>query len=74
MNDHVKNVCKIGQGNDCCRYLTMGSEGFECVKNSSVAATLDMRASTETMTAQADNCEGKSIEELKPKKVEQDGK
>ncbi len=29
---HVKDVCKIGQGNLCCRYLVVGKDGFECVK------------------------------------------
>jgi len=32
LSEHVKNVCKIGQGNDCCRYLVLGAEGFECAK------------------------------------------
>lgn len=32
MNPHIKNVCKIGQGHACCRYLLMGPKGWECAK------------------------------------------
>ncbi len=68
MNDHIKNVCKIGQGIECCRYLVMGSDGFECVKGSQLAFTLDTRAESKTMNARGNNCEGKSIKELNQKK------
>ena len=64
MNDQVKNVCKIGQGHDCCRYLIMGIEGFECAKNTSLKHALDLRVANKTITAQSDNCDGKTIQEL----------
>jgi hypothetical protein len=32
LSEHVKNVCKIGQGAACCRYLMAGPGGFECAK------------------------------------------
>jgi len=32
ISNHIKNVCKIGQGHDCCRYLLAGKDGFECAK------------------------------------------
>lgn len=32
MNEHVKQVCKIGQGPACCRYLLFGLDGWECAK------------------------------------------
>lgn len=67
MNTHVKNVCKIGQGNICCRYLIIGINGFECVKNTDMKAYLDARAAMETMVARADNCKGKTIIELNSK-------
>lgn len=25
------NICKLGQGADCCVWLVVGSEGFECM-------------------------------------------
>lgn len=67
MNEHVRNVCKIGQGNECCRYMVLGTQGFECVKNTDMKAYLDARVAMETMVARADNCPGKTIAELNSK-------
>ena len=67
MNEQVKNICKAGQGNACCRYLVIGTRGFECVKQSDMREYLDARVAMETMVARADNCPGKSIEELNKK-------
>jgi len=63
MKDYVKNTCRIGQGISCCRYLVMGPGGFECVKKTSLKATLDFRVASGTITAQADNCEGYTSED-----------
>lgn len=52
----LKNVCKIGQGKDCCRYITCGPNGFECEKHTSLKKTLDNSVSH--MVAKGDNCEG----------------
>lgn len=52
---YVKDVCKMGQGNDCCRYLVMG-KGWECAKETSMKELLDRRVSQ--MTAKGDNCKG----------------
>lgn len=57
--DHVHDVCKIGQGSDCCRYLTCGAKGFSCAKGTDLKAYLDFRVSCHTMTAEGDNCEGR---------------
>jgi len=61
LNDHIKNVCKIGQNNDCCQYLIAGPEGFECAKVSApeLIHILDERVRLNTIHAQGDNCEGK---------------
>lgn len=67
MNKHIKEVCKMGKGYACCRYLVLGTSGFECVKGHPMAVTLDERAEAGTMVARGDNCEGKSIEELNSK-------
>lgn len=32
LTDHLKNVCKIGQREKCCRYLFATATGFECGK------------------------------------------
>jgi hypothetical protein len=67
MNEQVKNICKAGQGNACCRYLVIGIHGFECVKQTDMREYLDARVAMETMVARADNCPGKTIEELNKK-------
>ena len=53
---HVKDICKIGQGYDTCRYLMMGIT-WQCAKlDSSMKATLDARG--DSMNARGDNCPG----------------
>lgn len=56
--DYVKTTCKIGQGNACCRYLTMAPDGWDCEKHTELAAILDARVAAKTIVAQSDNCEG----------------
>lgn len=56
--EHIKNVCKIGQGRDCCRYLSCSVKGFECEKLGALKDVIDNRA--KFMSAQSDNCEGVS--------------
>lgn len=67
MNEQVRNVCKAGQGNACCRYLVIGARGFECVRDSEMKAYLDARVAMEMMVARGDNCNGKTVEELNSK-------
>lgn len=31
-DNHVRAICRIGQGHACCRYLTIGADGWDCVK------------------------------------------
>ena len=63
MNKHVKNVCKIGQGADCCKYLVAGGKGFECAKHDpSDKAVIDANWS-ESNVAQGDNCDGKDFQD-----------
>ena len=57
-NEHMQKVCKIGQGKECCRYLTVSMVGFECEKGGELAAILDKRVAQNEMVAQGDNCEG----------------
>ncbi len=30
-DEDAKNICKIGQGADCCIWLVMGTKGYECL-------------------------------------------
>jgi hypothetical protein len=57
-DDWTRNVCKIGQGAACCRYLTMGPDGWNCERNASLKATIDERVAAGQFTARGDNCEG----------------
>lgn len=59
MNKAVEEVCLIGQGAKCCRYLLMGSKGFECAKNTDFKSILDDRVADNAMVAQGDNCDGR---------------
>jgi len=59
LTDHVKNVCKIGQNENCCRYLMAGGGGFECGKTDKRAKiVIDQRVEHGMFTAKADNCDG----------------
>jgi hypothetical protein len=60
MSEHVGKVCRIGQGHECCRYLMMGTKGFECAKVAEIGvkALLDQRVAEETMTPGAASAGG----------------
>lgn len=56
---HVLNVCRIGQGADCCKYLVMGAHGFKCMKiNESTKVLIDDNWVRNHHVAQGDNCDG----------------
>lgn len=55
----AKDVCKIGQGAACCRFLCMAPTGFSCEKEGQHSALLTRRAATGQMTAISDNCDGR---------------
>jgi hypothetical protein len=50
-------VCKIGQGSECCRYLTIGREGWSCERYSDLGRQIN--ANQSKMTAKGINCEGR---------------
>lgn len=52
----TKDTCLLGTGATCCRYLTLGPDGFQCAKLTGLRAYIDGRA--EQMSAKGDNCEG----------------
>jgi hypothetical protein len=57
--DFIKSTCKIGQAENCCRYLVMGSGGFECGRlDDKLATTIDQRADGGQMVAVSKNCKG----------------
>lgn len=54
---YLATVCKAGQGPACCRYITMGSDGWACAKiDPKLKAIIDTRQYA--MKAKGDNCEG----------------
>jgi hypothetical protein len=55
----LRSTCKIGQGAECCRYLTV-SDQFYCEKHTQLAATIDARVAAGTYLSVGDNCEGLS--------------
>lgn len=55
---YVKDVCKVGKGENCCSYLGMGASGWECLKESSLKATIDKKREQKSMNAMSDNCDG----------------
>ena len=51
-------VCNFGKGELCCKYLTVGVNGFGCVKLiPDLKTIIDNRTD---MTAKGDNCDGRS--------------
>jgi hypothetical protein len=56
---HAREKCKVGQGHDCCRYLTMSSGGWSCEKFGDFRRLLDQRVVDEEIVARGDNCEGR---------------
>ena len=51
--DDPKKTCRLFQGEKCCAYLVMGTDGFECIKGEDVLKeTIDMRLKAGTMNAQ----------------------
>lgn len=58
-DDHLKAVCRIGKGADCCRYIVGGAEGLECAKHQpSLKDQIDRRVLWGAFKAVADNCDG----------------
>src|SRR5262245_26451117 len=56
---HVLDVCKIGQGHETCRYVTMYKTGWKCGKvDPKVRALLDEPTRRARFIAQGDNCDG----------------
>ena len=54
--DHLREVCKLGQGPATCRYIVGQSEGLCCAKGALIQTAIDQRI--HLMQAKGDNCEG----------------
>jgi len=50
-----EDICKLGQGSECCAFLTVGSDGFVCVRmNTSFSANIFDRLKAGTMNAKGE--------------------
>lgn len=47
----AKEVCRVGQLEKCCAFLTMAPTGWQCVKRDSIAAVIEQRLESGTMKA-----------------------
>jgi hypothetical protein len=56
---HVDSVCKLGHGEETCRYLAMSANGWSCEKLGPMRAYLDNRVKNGSIRARGDNCEGR---------------
>lgn len=56
-DDHLKDVCKMGQGAECCAWLYVDGSGFQCAK-ANTPMMLSIIPRLEHMTAKGDNCGG----------------
>lgn len=57
---HVLEVCQPAT-TECCAYLAVSSDGWECCKISSLRSAIDLRLSEGTMRATGDNCPGRDL-------------
>jgi len=57
--DHIKNVCKLGKGVKCCKYLVGGAKGLECMRiDEANKKVIDDNWNQVEHIAQGDNCRG----------------
>jgi hypothetical protein len=61
MKQEIIDICKIGQGKDCCKFFLASSLGFECAKKDETLKTYIENNWDSTKVAQGDNCEGKFL-------------
>lgn len=59
-NKHVNEVCKMGQGASCCKYLVMdGINGWECMRTDPAnKKVIDDNWAKHNHVSQGDNCDG----------------
>lgn len=53
LTDHeAKEICKVGQGEECCAFVAVGGDGFQCMRMSfPTSSTIIDRLKKGTMTA-----------------------
>lgn len=62
-SEKIEHVCRIGEGEETCRYLTLSRGVWTCAKlNQGLKRMLDDRVNAQTIRARGDNCEGELAE------------
>lgn len=56
---HIKDTCKPSTI-DCCAFLVMGMNGFQCAKGTDLEPSISQRLFLGMMRATGNNCEGVS--------------
>ncbi len=50
--EECKTICRLGQGEECCAFLTAGAQGFSCDRMMpSISVTIFLRLEAGTMDA-----------------------
>lgn len=57
-DDHIKNICALGQGRSTCSFLMLDGAGFECAKGTGIDNIIAERRILGQMVAMGDNCSG----------------
>ena len=70
---HLESVCKIHQGEQTCRYIGLGVNGFVCVKHSPMHPVLDEKVEKKEIVACGNNCSGLVQPTLSPVDKESNG-
>jgi hypothetical protein len=53
----AEQICKLGQGENCCAYLVMKQNGFECAKiDPALVCLIKNRLEQGLMTAKGEGC------------------
>lgn len=56
-DEHTEEICKVGKGNETCRYLTSSAGSFVCAKFGPLMETLNNKAKNNEMESLGDNCD-----------------
>ena len=56
--EHLKNICRIGQGEKTCSYLGQDKRGIMCLKGTKYHQDLFQRRMLGQMKTKGDNCTG----------------
>ena len=54
----LMEVCKLGKGSICCRYILLDRKGFKCVKFTKLHNYIDVRVAKGVIKARGNNCPG----------------